>query len=280
VIGSVFLLLGIVVGLFGALLAGVEVGYRRGRRRALHDPQGAHAGTGAVEGAIFGLLGLLLAFTFAGAASRFDTRRALAVEEANDIGTAWLRLDLLPAEDQSGLQDLFRRYVDTRIAVYDKMPDIESARLELARGNDLQGQIWSRSSEACRRSGSQEASLLLLPALNAMIDITTTRTQAALAHVPTLIIGAEVLVALLASVLVGHAMSAAGRRNLLHAMLFAAAVTLTVYVILDFEYPRVGLIRLDPSDQALLDLRQSLGAPGPLRRNVGVDREVDSGAPR
>lgn len=257
-LSSVLVLVGLMVGLFGSMLAGIELGHRRGRRRALKDPQGAFAGTSAVEGAVFGLLGLLLAFTFAGAASRFDTRRSLAVEEANDIGTAWLRLDLLPIEDQPGLRDLFRLYVDSRISVYRKLPDLGAARAEIARGSDLQGQIWSRASEACQRSGSHEAALLLLPALNTMIDVTTTRTWAALSHVPTLMIGAELLIALLASVLVGHAMAAAGERNRLHATLFCAAVALTLYLILDFEYPRVGLVRLDFSDQVLVDLRESL----------------------
>jgi hypothetical protein len=258
VVSSVGLLVGIVLGLLGSMLAGVEVGYRLGRWQAVRDPQRAHAGMGAVEGAIFGLLGLLLAFTFAGAASRFDTRRALAVEEANDIGTAWLRLDLLPAEDQPALRDLFRAYVDARVAVYQRMPDLAAARAELARANDIQGRIWRLASEACRRAASREATLLLLPALNAMIDITTTRTQAALYHMPTPVFGAVFLVALLASVLVGHAMSSGAHRNLLHASLFAAAITLTIYVILDFEYPRVGVIRLDFSDQVLIELRKSL----------------------
>jgi hypothetical protein len=75
---------------------------------------------------------------------------------------------------------------------------------------------------------------------------------------PTFIFGALFVVALLASVLVGHAMSAAAHRNLIHAMVYAAAVTLTISVILDFEYPRVGLIRLDFSDQVLVELRESL----------------------
>jgi len=73
------------------------------------DPEGARAGAGAVEGSVFGLLGLLIAFTFSGAAFRFDARRQLAVEETNAIGTAYLRLDLLPADKQPALRDSFRR---------------------------------------------------------------------------------------------------------------------------------------------------------------------------
>jgi hypothetical protein len=85
------------LALFLGMLLLLETGRRLGVRRLASDPEGARAGTGTVEGAVFALLGLLVAFTFSGAASRFDQRRDLIVEETNDIGTAYLRLDLLPA---------------------------------------------------------------------------------------------------------------------------------------------------------------------------------------
>src|SRR5512135_1014613 len=110
------------VGLLGGTLLLVEVGRRIGIRRMAKDGEGARAGAGAVEGAVFGLLGLLIAFTFTGAAARFDARRNLVTEEANDIGTAWLRLDLLPAGEQPALRESFRRYLDTRLEVYEKLP--------------------------------------------------------------------------------------------------------------------------------------------------------------
>src|SRR5262249_25490248 len=144
-LSGTMLVLGVVIGLFVGLMLCVEAGYEIGLRRWRRDPQGAGAGAAAVEVAVFGLLGLLLAFTFGGAASRFEARRALAVDEANNIGTAWLRLDLLPAEDQPALRDLFRRYVDARIAHYEKMPDEAAARVELQKGNALQGEIWTRA---------------------------------------------------------------------------------------------------------------------------------------
>ena len=90
---------------------------------------------GSVEGAVYGLLGLLIAFSFSGAASRFEARRDLIVQEANAIGTAYLRLDLLPDEARDGLREKFRRYLDTRLSAYRKMPDIEAAMAELARAS-------------------------------------------------------------------------------------------------------------------------------------------------
>ena len=86
------------LGVFIGMVILQEVGRRVGHRRMARDPEGARAGVGAIDGAVFGLLGLLVAFTFSGAASRFDARRQLVVEEANAIGTAYLRLDVLPHE--------------------------------------------------------------------------------------------------------------------------------------------------------------------------------------
>ena len=82
------------VFLFLGMLLLLEAGRRIGIRRMANDAEGSRAGLGTVEGAVFGLLGLLIAFTFSGAASRFDTRRELIIEETNNIGTAYLRLVL------------------------------------------------------------------------------------------------------------------------------------------------------------------------------------------
>src|SRR5215213_4102087 len=128
--------------LFVGVLLLVAVGRRIGNRKLAEEGESATKGFGAVEGAVFGLLGLVLAFLFSGALGRFDARRGLVVEEANDIGTAWLRLDLLPSEAQPVLRELFRRYLDSRIAVYEKLPDQDASEMELARSNALQRDIW------------------------------------------------------------------------------------------------------------------------------------------
>jgi hypothetical protein len=92
-----------------------EVGRRIGLRRRAKAAEGAVAGSGVIEGAVFALFGLLVAFTFSGAAARFDTRRQLIVEETNAIGTAYLRLDLLPADVQPTLRERFRQYLAARL---------------------------------------------------------------------------------------------------------------------------------------------------------------------
>ena len=119
----------------------LEVGRRIGIRRLAKDPDGARAGFGAIEGAVLALLGLLLAFTVTGAGSRFDARRNLIVEETNAIGTAYLRLDMLPTAAQPALRESFRRYVVARLDVYRKLQDVTAAKEELDRGAKLQGRF-------------------------------------------------------------------------------------------------------------------------------------------
>jgi len=245
-------------GLFLGMLLLLELGRRIGNRRLARDPEGARQGVGVVEGALFSLLGLLIAFTFSGAAARFDARRHLIVEEANDIGTAWLRLDLLPAGPAAGLRELFRQYLDARLETYRKLPDLSAAKAELARSISLQGEIWSAAVSACRESGSQPAHLLLLPALNAMFDITTTRTEAANHHPPWIIFAMLGALSLVSSVLAGYGMAGGKSLSWIHIIGFAAVVAVTVYVIMDLEYPRLGLIRVDSADQVLIQLRESM----------------------
>src|SRR6185436_5066087 len=99
------MIVAIACGIAGGIIALLEVGRRVGMRRHAKMPDDTTGSTGVVDAAVFGLMGLLLAFAFSGAASRWEWRRNLIVQEANDVGTAYLRLDLLPPESQPQLRD-------------------------------------------------------------------------------------------------------------------------------------------------------------------------------
>lgn len=254
------LVLGIVVsvGLFFAVLLFLELGDRLGKKEAAEDPEGARAGVGAIEGALFGLLGLLLAFSFGGATTRFNTRRAQIVDEANAIGTAWLRLDLAPSAEQPELRNAFRAYVDSRLAVYATLPDLAAAQAGLVRSGEMQAALWARSIAVAKQPGGEAVQRALLPSLNEMFDIATTRTRAAFTHTSPVITGFLVAVVLLSALLAGHGMSASKRRRTSHRLLFAFLTATTMYLIFDLEYPRFGLIRVDADDQVLHDVRESM----------------------
>jgi hypothetical protein len=246
------------VGMFAGMLICLEVGRRVGMSHLAKDPQlmSSHS---SVDSAVFALYGLLLAFTFSGAPARLDMRRQLIAQEANAIGTAYLRLDLLTANQQPSMRERFRTYLDSRLDVYRKTPDIEAAKAELLRSERLQKEIWTHAVAATRLPDSHpEAGKLLLPALNEMIDITTTRTMAARIHPPVMIFGLLFLLALVCSMLAGYGMAVSKRRSWLHIMAFVTIAVISVYVILEIEYPRMGFIRMNAYDQVLIDLRQNM----------------------
>ncbi|MGZ3444279.1 MAG: bestrophin-like domain [Myxococcaceae bacterium] len=241
---------------FAALLGCLVLGRRLGVLDAASGPERSEVG--AVDGAVFALLGLLIAFTFSGAADRFERRRSLIVHEANAIGTAYLRLDVLPPATQPALRESFRQYLDARLAVYRAIPDMVAVHEALRRAETLQDQIWAQAVGACQASPGWRPDQVVLPAINEMIDITTTRTVAAQDHPPTVIFAMLFALALVASVLAGYAMAGGARARRMHAAAFALVLSTTVFVILDLEYPRAGVIRIDAADQLLVDVRAKM----------------------
>lgn len=243
--------------LFIALLLCVYLGHWLGHR--IHKTDGD--GIGATNGAVFALLGLLLAFTFSGAVSRFDDRRTLTLDEANAVGTAWLRLDLLPAAAQPELRNLFRAYVQARLDTYVKVGSASSFAA-VARSQALQQQIWGKAVAAAQASGSAAVLSQTTNALNQMFDLATSQIAVAYFHPPAVVYAMLFFMGCVAALLAGVGL--AGRPiPWLQVVIFVLALALTVYVILDLEYPRLGLIRVDAADEILRSVLRSMGPATP-----------------
>jgi hypothetical protein len=240
----------------GLLVACIEFGrHFRLRRRG----EKASSGLGTIDGAVFGLMALLLGFSFSGAVSRFDTRRDLIVQETNAIGTAWLRVDLLPEATQPQIRNDFRAYLDARIAFYGNLePDRAKAMDELAQSEKLQTRIWTECIAAARQVSSPAVLTLVAGSLNEMIDITTTRFVALQTHPPLPIYVTLILLAMASCLIAGFGMGDIDKRPWLHTAVFAVALFLTVYMIIDLEFPRVGIIRIDRYDQTLVNQRNNM----------------------
>lgn len=221
--------------------------------RMLRRRESSVAQSSSIEAAVFALFGLLLAFTFSGAVGRYDAHRQLVVEESADIGTAYLRLDLLPPAAQPELRELFRKYTDSRLYLYDSVsPEVSPETIA------LQHAIWQRSISAAAAPGANpNATTLLVPALNAMIDITSTRQNAFYMHPPSIVFFLLFGLSCGAAFLAGYGMTSSGRSWFYMAAL-AVTVTATVYATLEIEYPRQGLIRLRGTDRILLEVRDSM----------------------
>jgi hypothetical protein len=248
----------------GSMLVGMliclDIGRRIGARWLAKTTDGAKPTFSGIESSVFALYGLLLAFTFSGAPARLDARRHLIADEANVISNAYLRLDLLSPDSQPAMRQRFRDYVDARLATYAKLPDIEAAEAELAKCETLQREIWTETLAAAAKPGSHpDAAKLLIPALNQMIDITTTRTTTAKIHPPFVIFALLFLLALVCSLLAGFGMATNARRSWLHIGSYALVAAITVFAILEIEYPRLGLLPVEVfHDKVLVNVRNSM----------------------
>jgi hypothetical protein len=238
------------------ILPAILISLYLGRRLRTHHPTATVSG--AIEGAVFALFGLLLAFTFSGALTRYDDHRKLIVEEANDIGTAYRRLDLLPADSQPALRTLFREYAETRQHNYDGLPT-STQTIEASRKVDkLQDEIWSRSvTAAALPTASPDATKLLVPSLNAMIDITATRKNAFNMHPPIIVFVLLFFFSIGCAFMAGYGMNPLTPTSL-WSIALALSVTLTVYTTLEVEYPRRGLIHLTSQNEVFPDLINSM----------------------
>ena len=247
------------VVLFVAMLLAMEAGRRLGLRSYEADREGFGTGLGAAEGAVFGLLGLLIAFTFSGAWSRFEARRHLVTEEANAIGTSWLRIDLLPTEAQPEVRALYRRYADVRIATYEHGDGRKSTQRWLVEAAELHSSIWKKTAAALHRPETLAgASQSVVPALNAMIDITTTRVTATENHPPIEIYVLLVAHCLVASLLFGYGAAPNRERMWVHKLVFSGTMALSLYVVADLEFPRNGVIRIHEADHVLVEVRDNM----------------------
>ncbi|HKN68462.1 MAG TPA: hypothetical protein VJW73_19395 [Gemmatimonadaceae bacterium] len=245
------------IGLFAGMLVLIEVGRRFGVRQAKLRGTEARAGVGVVDGSVYGLLALLIGFMFSGAAGRFDQRRHLIANEVNVIGTAWQRVDLVPAGQQSVVRESFRRYVDLLIAWYGETSGAAGTLHEPPALTRAQNQLWSCAVTAST-SPSTAATALFLSAMNDMFGAVEEERMARRIHPPSIVFAMLGIAALATALFAGYGIASGVTRNWIYMLGVAATIATATYVILELEYPRLGLIRLDAMDQTLVELRATM----------------------
>jgi hypothetical protein len=250
------------LGLSLTVFVGTLVFQVWGRRYASRRPDRPAgimgAGSAAIEASVFALLGLLVAFSFAGSETRLHHRRELTVREVDAIGTAYLRLDLLPEPARRTIKENFRDYTDSRIAYYARIIDLKAGRLERARADRLQRAIWSSSVEASARASDMRAALVVLPALNEVFDAATARDAAVRMHIPLMIFVFLGLLAFACAFLAGMDMASVHERSPLHVFVFAATMALTAFIVLNLEFPLAGFVRFESLNALFAQLRASM----------------------
>jgi hypothetical protein len=245
-------LVGTVVAFFGT----AEVGYRVGRRVRVRDATGSLADLGTTLGGLLGLLGLLLAFTFGMAGSRFDDRKTLVIEEANAIGTAWLRADLVPEPMRTQAREVLRDYAQSRIDA--AAAGGAAARSEaIARAERLHGSLWTLTVAAATAAPSPTVALFVA-AVNEVIDMHARRLAASMRNpIPPIIFGTLYVVALLVLAALGYSRGLVGDRSAVATLLLSVVLAVVLALILDLDRPGEGYLRVD--QQAMQDVRASMG---------------------
>ena len=252
------------LGVAASLLVGsmllMEYGRRLGAEQVARTGNPV-TGLGAVESAVFALMGLLLAFAISGGLQRFDERRQLLVQEANAVSSAYGLADLLQDGAKDRIRSELKSYLEARIALFE-LPvgysildgqEIYSHEQQ-AKIDQHRHQVWEDAVTSCRETPNTVACVLLLPALNRVFEAARLRSGVNERHPPTIVHIMLFGLGLGGSLLAGFGMGASGSRSWLHLLTFASALAVTLYVITDLEFPRVGIIVVGDFDHFLKDV--------------------------
>jgi hypothetical protein len=208
---------------------------------------------GALEGSMLGLLALLLSFTFSMSSSRYDRRLGVIIEETNAIGTAILRADLYPDSIRQEFRKDFRDYVENRIAFYKLGSDWKKVSETLDQAQQLHQSLWNRAAVLGKDPANFHRSSQMIPALNTMIDIVTTRTGAGMATVPDIIIYLLLMICITSAFMVGYA--GVSKPDPVIVMSFSLMIALSIFMIIDLDRPRSGIITMDKANTQMEQLR-------------------------
>lgn len=237
--------------------AAVEIGYRLGRfRRGRKDgerEQEKEQPVGAIAASTLGLLGFMLAFTFGLAASRFDDRRLVVLEESNAIGTAYLRAGLLKEPEQGEIRKLFRDYVDARLAAV----QVETHREGMAASEKLHQALWAQATAAAGADPHSIMTGLFVQSLNEVIDLHSKRVLFGLrSRIPASVWIALYSIAALAMGSLGYQEGLAGSRRSIAVVALLLTFSCVMLLIADLDRPQEGLLRV--SQQSMIDLKNTI----------------------
>ena len=239
------------------VLLSVECGYRLGKYRRSRHEEEKEAPLGTMIGATLGLLAFILAFTFGLAAARFDSRRQVLLDEANAIGTTYLRAGMLP-ERGGQIRGLLRDHVGARLEAVLPGKLAEG----ICRSEDIQQKLWTEAEILGQKNASSIVVGMFVQSLNQMIDLHAERLQAGLrSRIPGAIWLGLFAVAGLSLAAMGYHAGLSGTRRSLAIVAVAVTFAVVIELIADLDRPQEGVLTV--SQQALLDLQRSMNPPSP-----------------
>ncbi|MBS1706001.1 MAG: hypothetical protein JST40_09010 [Armatimonadetes bacterium] len=243
--------------LFASLLLGFLIVLRIGAKWSrTAEAQLDDHGSKTVEGAVFALVAFFIAFSFSSAQSRLEHRTQLLIEESNAVSTAYARVDLCEPSSQANLRKLYAEYLRLRRDGTRLLPDIKAAKTIWGQAETVGTEIW-KLSIASSPAGRPERTLIL-QATNEMLDAANRRSRNAEVHVPSIILGALVLMSALAALLAGRSFGSKSKFPDLHQWTLACTFALTLTILVDLDHPRLGSIRIEAGDEAMSAIQQTI----------------------
>ncbi|MCW5961237.1 MAG: hypothetical protein KIS76_13820 [Pyrinomonadaceae bacterium] len=245
----------IAILLFVVIVLANEIGFRIGVAIQNRSDEEIRSQTNAIQAGMLGLLALLLGFTFSMSLNRYDNRSQAVISEANAIGTAILRTELLPEPFRSEEKALLQKYVDLRIEVGGIDLTETEARAEFnKKAGALQNEIWAKAVAATEVDPRPVTTGLFISSLNEMIDSQGKRNALQQMHVPEVVLFLLFVVFAVSGAILGYASGLGGKRPVVATVLMTLLIVLIVFIIIDLDRPKRGLIQV--SQQSILELKQ------------------------
>lgn len=243
--------------LFLSMIGVIEVGYRTGLRFQREQDESSKAHVNAILASLLGVLALLLGFTFSLSLQRFENRSAAVVDEANAIGTAWLRADLLPAAVRDRARAELGDYLELRVRTSQvNLTESREREVLLFESNAAQLRTWQLAMDAAALEPNPVTTGLFVQALNDMIDSFGRRDAELARHVPELVLLLMYCTFLMAALILGYSSGVSGHRASFVSYILVTLIVCLVFVIIDLDRPRRGVIEV--SQKSLLDLREAV----------------------
>jgi hypothetical protein len=244
--------------LLGAIIIGSAVGGLLIGRSLQESRESVSEPFGVLQAALLGFMALIMAFTLSLAVGRYQDRRQAVADDANTIGTAYLRAQTLPEPMRSQSLPLLVRYTDVELALTHVVPDSATADRTVAAGDALQRPLWRLAAEAVQKEPIATAPRLYEESLNDMIDEQTERVAGLSNRVPAEVLLLEIIGASVALALLGLHVGVLGR-GFVPVLLAAALITMLMYVTFDLDRPTRGFIRIP--DTPIAQLRAQMNLP-------------------
>ena len=235
----------------------IETGFRLGCQVRQRSEDEKESSVSAIAGAILALAGFMLAFTFGISSDRLHDRKTLVRDEANAIGTAWLRSDFLPEPDRAEAKGLLRKYVDDRLGAA-QAQDLNQMEELLVESRRIQHQLWEMAVENARKDMNSDVAALYIESLNDLINIHALRVAIALhAQIPGVIWLVLYALVILGMIATGYQTAITGSARRSRAVsLLVLSFSLVIALIAVLDRPESDFIRVP--QKPLIDLRASM----------------------